>query len=338
MENNHTSPHNGTHTRQPPSTPLLPLLHHPPPPYHPPPKAQQGSGPRGSGSPGEVPAAAGKTSELARGPSELAENVSELAGVGMECWGSSMKHQGGVLGEQGVKTLEMRGAGWGLAGVSHSLSYPGCGLGMGIKFSGAPTFDHRGLPLQASGGANGSADVAGGGALTDEGGSRCSVGGEGGIGVGVEHLSAGGAGASAGGTGLAGVSNTAGVVAHGGGGGAGNGTGGWSAIGRMGILRPGWVWEHQVLLDSASMAFASIQDGLAQMPMGQPLELQQGMARVGRLLAGHRQHNVVALGLWWEVAVDAGEALLELAEVLVVVWAQMEIDLGVGMVGVLGEE
>ncbi|KAG5735335.1 hypothetical protein E4T56_gene11032 [Termitomyces sp. T112] len=109
-----------------------------------------------------------------------------------------------------------------------------------------------------------------------------------------------------------------------------------AASGRVGILR--WVREHQVLLDGAFAAFALIQDGLAQMPVGQPPELQQGMARVGRLLAGHQRHNAVALGLWWEVAADAGEALPGLVEVLAVVWAQMEIDLGVGMVGVLGEE
>ncbi|KAG5348851.1 hypothetical protein C0989_007739, partial [Termitomyces sp. Mn162] len=48
-----------------------------------------------------------------------------------------------------------------------------------------------------------------------------------------------------------------------------------AASGRMGILR--WVWEHQVLLDGASAAFASIQDGLMQGSTVQPLELQQGM-------------------------------------------------------------
>ncbi|KAG5724671.1 hypothetical protein E4T56_gene3726 [Termitomyces sp. T112] len=58
-----------------------------------------------------------------------------------------------------------------------------------------------------------------------------------------------------------------------------------AASGCTGILC--WVWEHRVLLDGAFAAFASTQDRLAQMPVGQPLELQQGMARVGRLLAGH---------------------------------------------------
>ncbi|KAG5349378.1 hypothetical protein C0989_004273 [Termitomyces sp. Mn162] len=109
-----------------------------------------------------------------------------------------------------------------------------------------------------------------------------------------------------------------------------------AASGHAGILR--WVWEHRVLLDGASTAFALIQDRLAQMPVGQPPELQQGMARVGRLLAGHRQRNAVAPGSWWEVAADMREALPRLAEVLAVVWAQMEIDLGVGMAGVPGEE
>ncbi|KAG5348710.1 hypothetical protein C0989_008827 [Termitomyces sp. Mn162] len=120
------------------------------------------------------------------------------------------------------------------SGVSRSLSYPRRGLGTGIKFSRAPAFDHRGLPSQVGGGANGGIDGAGGGASTGEGGSRHGVGREGGVGAGVEHLSVGGAGASAGGTGLVGASNAAGGVAHEGGRGAGNGAGGWSATGRVG--------------------------------------------------------------------------------------------------------
>ncbi|KAG5718775.1 hypothetical protein E4T56_gene2653 [Termitomyces sp. T112] len=102
-----------------------------------------------------------------------------------------------------------------------------------------------------------------------------------------------------------------------------------AALGRARILC--WVREHQVLLDSASAAFALIQDGLTQGSAVQPPELQQGMARLERLLAGHRQCNAVALGSWWEVAADAGEALPGLAEILVVVQAQMEVDLGVGL-------
>ncbi|KAG5726848.1 hypothetical protein E4T56_gene1085 [Termitomyces sp. T112] len=102
-----------------------------------------------------------------------------------------------------------------------------------------------------------------------------------------------------------------------------------AALGRMGILR--WVREHRVLLDGASAAFVSIQDGLTQGSAVQPLELQQGMARLERLLAGHRRRNAVAPGSWWEVAADAGEALPGLVEVLAVVQAQMEVDLGVGL-------
>ncbi|KAG5333797.1 hypothetical protein C0989_004791 [Termitomyces sp. Mn162] len=119
-------------------------------------------------------------------------------------------------------------------GVSYLLSYPRCGLGTGIKFSGAPTFDHRGLPSQAGGGANGGIDVTGGGASTGEGGFRCGMGGEGGIGAGVEHLSVSGTRASAGDMGLAGASNAVGGVAYGGGGGVGNGTRGWFAAGGVG--------------------------------------------------------------------------------------------------------
>ncbi|KNZ77866.1 hypothetical protein J132_03142 [Termitomyces sp. J132] len=109
-----------------------------------------------------------------------------------------------------------------------------------------------------------------------------------------------------------------------------------AASGRAGILR--WVREHRVLLDSASAAFTSIQDGLTQGSAVQPPELQQGMVRLERLLAGHRQRNAVAPGSWWEVAADAGEALLGLAEILAVVRAQMEVNLGVGLPGGLGRE
>ncbi|KNZ82355.1 hypothetical protein J132_00170 [Termitomyces sp. J132] len=118
--------------------------------------------------------------------------------------------------------------------VSHLLSYSGHGLRMGIKFSRAPAFDHGGLPLQAGGGANGGIDGTGGGALTGEGGLRCSMGREGGVGAGVEHLSASGARVSARDMELAGASDAAGGVAYGGGRGAGNGTRGWFAAGGVG--------------------------------------------------------------------------------------------------------
>ncbi|KAG5723937.1 hypothetical protein E4T56_gene9726 [Termitomyces sp. T112] len=111
-----------------------------------------------------------------------------------------------------------------------------------------------------------------------------------------------------------------------------------AALGRAGILRLGWVWEHRVLLDGASAAFVPIQDGLMQGSTVQPPELQQGMAQLERLLAGHWRHNAVAPGLWWEVAVDVGEALPGLAEVLVVVQAQMEVDLGIELPGDLERE
>ncbi|KAG5732295.1 hypothetical protein E4T56_gene11359 [Termitomyces sp. T112] len=213
-------------------------------------------------------------------------------------------------------------------------------LGTGIKFSRAPAFNHGGLPSQVGGCANGGIYSTGGGALMGKGGSRCSAGREGGIGVGIEHPSVGGAREvrpteeveeqeMVPESGLLRVELEVARQRE-----------DWlaneAASGHAGILC--WVWEHRVLLDSASAAFVSIQDGLAQMPMGQPPELQQEMARVGRLLVEHRRRNAVAPESWWEVAADTGKALLGLAEVLAVVQAQMEIDLGVGMAGVPEEE
>ncbi|KAG5728198.1 hypothetical protein E4T56_gene19098 [Termitomyces sp. T112] len=121
-----------------------------------------------------------------------------------------------------------------LSGVGPSKRPRGHEPMAGIKFSGAPAFDYGGLPLQAGGGANGSIDGMGGGALMGKGGLRRSMGEEGGIGAGMEHLSVSGAGASAKDMGLAGASNTAGGAAYRGGGGAGNGAGGWFAVGRVG--------------------------------------------------------------------------------------------------------
>ncbi|KAG5727074.1 hypothetical protein E4T56_gene20316 [Termitomyces sp. T112] len=224
-------------------------------------------------------------------------------------------------------------------GVGPSKRLQGCSLRMGIKFSGAPTFDHGGLPLQAGGGANGGVGGAEKEALerawnTSVRGVPEQVSEVWGLwerptqqeGWPTEEAEEREMAPEAG---LLRVELEVARQRE-----------DWlankAASGRAGILR--WVWEHRVLLDGASTAFASIQDGLAQMPGGQPPELQQGMVRVGRLLAGHQWHNAVAPESWWEVVADAGEALLGLAEVLAVVWAQMEIDLGVGMVGVPGEE
>ncbi|KAG5337075.1 hypothetical protein C0989_010900 [Termitomyces sp. Mn162] len=146
----------------------------------------------------------------------------------------------------------------------------------GIKFSGAPAFNHRGLPSQAGGGANGGVDSTGGGALMGEVGLRRGAGGEGGVGAGMEHLGASGAGWEAQpmeeveeremaseGCLLQAELEVARRRED------------WLAneatSGHVGILC--WVWEHQVLLDGASAAFALIQDGLAQMPVDQPPEL-----------------------------------------------------------------
>ncbi|KAG5732790.1 hypothetical protein E4T56_gene2822 [Termitomyces sp. T112] len=166
-----------------------------------------------------------------------------------------------------------------------------------------------------------------------------------------EHISAHGNRVSVRGVGLAGASDADGGAARGGSGGAGASSGGGCIVGRAGggeaegglVGQQGrfgacWVQEHWVLLDGASMAFTSIQDGLMQGSTVQPPELQQGMAQLERLLVGHRRRNAVAPGLWWEVAADAGEALPGLAEVLAVVQAQMEVNLGVGLPGGLGRE
>ncbi|KAG5721598.1 hypothetical protein E4T56_gene12895 [Termitomyces sp. T112] len=118
--------------------------------------------------------------------------------------------------------------------VSCLLSHPRHALGIGIKFSRALAFDHGGLSLQAGGGSNSSVDGMGGGALPGKGGLRRSMGGEGGIGAGAEHLGASGDRVSTRGMGLAEVSDAVEGVAHSGGRGSGNGAREWFTGGRAG--------------------------------------------------------------------------------------------------------
>ncbi|KNZ81924.1 hypothetical protein J132_10203 [Termitomyces sp. J132] len=171
------------------------------------------------------------------------------------------------------------------SGVSRSLSYPGRSLEMSIKFSRAPAFNHGGLPLQAGGGANGGTDSMGGGASMGKGGlsmaqaekealerawnTSVQVAPERVLEVrglwerpmqwGVWSTEE----AEEWGMALEGGPLQAELEVA-------RQREDWlaneAASGCMGILC--WVREHQVLLDGASMVFASIQDGLAQMPMG----------------------------------------------------------------------
>lgn len=64
-----------------------------------------------------------------------------------------------------------------------------------------------------------------------------------------------------------------------------------------------------MLLNGASMAHVSIEEGLGQMPFDLLAELEQDMARLDMLLVGHCQRNVLPPGLWLEVATDMGEDL-----------------------------
>ncbi|KAG5333088.1 hypothetical protein C0989_006342 [Termitomyces sp. Mn162] len=84
------------------------------------------------------------------------------------------------------------------------------------------------------GGFNSSVDGIGEGASPGKGGLRHGTGGEGGVGVGMEHLGASGDRASTKGMGLAGVSDAVGGMACSGGGGAGNGARGWFTGGGAG--------------------------------------------------------------------------------------------------------
>ncbi|KAG5724408.1 hypothetical protein E4T56_gene15981 [Termitomyces sp. T112] len=86
-------------------------------------------------------------------------------------------------------------------------------------------------------------------------------------------------------------------------------------------------WEHCILLDGVSAALGSIHDGLARMPGDLPPELGQGVMQMGRLLAGHRQRATADPGAWWEVVVDMAEPLPGHPEVLVMVVAQLKVDL-----------
>ncbi|KAG5349130.1 hypothetical protein C0989_005748 [Termitomyces sp. Mn162] len=98
-----------------------------------------------------------------------------------------------------------------------------------------------------------------------------------------------------------------------------------AALGQQGVLH--WAREHCILLDGASAALGSIHDGLARMPRDLLLELGQGVMQMGHLLAGHWQRATADAGAWWEVAMDVAEPLPGHPKVLVMVVAQLEVDL-----------
>ncbi|KAG5349567.1 hypothetical protein C0989_003067 [Termitomyces sp. Mn162] len=100
-----------------------------------------------------------------------------------------------------------------------------------------------------------------------------------------------------------------------------------------------WVQQHCILLlDGASAAYASMQDGLAQMPRELPSELEQGFCQMGQLLVRHWQRSAADPGAWWKVATDVGEPLPRQPEVLAIVVTQMEVDLVGGVVWRILEE
>ncbi|KAG5351212.1 hypothetical protein C0989_007397 [Termitomyces sp. Mn162] len=100
-----------------------------------------------------------------------------------------------------------------------------------------------------------------------------------------------------------------------------------------------WVRQHHVLLDRASATYASMQNGLAQMPRKLLLELEQGFRQMGWLLVGHWWRSAADPGAWWEVVTDVGEPLLEQPEVLAIIVMQLEVDMvRSGVQGILEEE
>ncbi|KAG5733958.1 hypothetical protein E4T56_gene6823 [Termitomyces sp. T112] len=269
---------------------------------------------------GEVLTAVEKVLEGARGLSEFARKALELPGVGME----GVQGLGSLLGHWGEDFREYQdpqdmGHRLGIGGAWESkpsnidqTAASGSGMGNKIeawppfirklfpshsKLTGAHAFNFQDLSLLPGGGADGHRKGIGGvgsaGAFVAAGGPVCGGGG-GMVGLRGEGLD------------------------------SGRGPD-WEAVGGV----AGWVWEHWVLMDGASTAFASIQDGLAQMPTDHPPELDQGVIRMGWLLVGYQWHNAVVPGSWWEVAVDVKEELPRLTEVLAMVRAQMEVDLGV---------
>ncbi|KAG5728563.1 hypothetical protein E4T56_gene19589 [Termitomyces sp. T112] len=94
-----------------------------------------------------------------------------------------------------------------------------------------------------------------------------------------------------------------------------------------------WTRKHHILLDGALAVLGSIHDGLVRMPRDLFPELGQEVMQMGHLLARHWQRVMADPGAWWKVATDMGESLLEHSDILVMVVAQLEVD----MVGRIAE-
>ncbi|KAG6867763.1 hypothetical protein C0993_011452 [Termitomyces sp. T159_Od127] len=87
-----------------------------------------------------------------------------------------------------------------------------------------------------------------------------------------------------------------------------------AGLGPGALAAPGW----------RVMAQALLREGVGRMPFDLPAELDIDLAQLDILLAGHRQHNAIAPGMWLDVAVDRGERLLVRGDHLALLAAQMK--------------
>ncbi|KAG6871028.1 hypothetical protein C0992_011849, partial [Termitomyces sp. T32_za158] len=87
-----------------------------------------------------------------------------------------------------------------------------------------------------------------------------------------------------------------------------------------------WAWEHRLLLDglSSGVSYVAEEASLAELPQ----DLAQGVARLGRLMSGHRHRNLLDPGSWLEAFVDGLEDPPSLEEIIQIVRNAMAAEVG----------
>lgn len=98
------------------------------------------------------------------------------------------------------------------------------------------------------------------------------------------------------------------------------------------LIFPGWAQKHCLLLNKGASAHALISQSMSLTSGPSLTEVAQGVGQLEHLLAAHQRHNPIVLGMWVEMAVDAGEPLPSYDERVAAVVASMEVAVGaVGM-------
>ncbi|KAG6893882.1 hypothetical protein C0992_008301 [Termitomyces sp. T32_za158] len=107
-----------------------------------------------------------------------------------------------------------------------------------------------------------------------------------------------------------------------------------SAVAPVDLFGSAWAQEHRLLLDGLLSGVSYVVEEAASVAL--PLELAQGVARLGRLMAVHRHRNLLDSGSWLEAFVDGLQDSPSVEEIVEIVREAMAVEFSPGGNGAWG--